>query len=275
MNGELAQAAVLVAYARAALAGQAYALDLSNSTFKFVHALVFETEVHRWFGASGYAPVATTPAQWYESLARRKLRSISLVIQRGGGPLSDHVASAFAGGGSWVIGVAHEGGEELWRANWRADNGAAADRKIWSVAYRAVRSTAIPPQSNSVVAASAKLGEVLKKADLFAGETKLESWRKWFQAAQSTLATTARTSEDHSDLLPPTVYTAAARRLLSACDRAWVFGGMGSWNDLGFDEDALQRRYDALTDELFAAVLDGVVAAVNEKFPSAASRAPG
>jgi hypothetical protein len=60
------------------------------------------------------------------------------------------------------------------------------------------------------------------------------------------------------------MYSREARQLLSACERAWVFGGMGSWNDLGFREGDLQRRYDQVTPSLYEAVVGGIAAAVNE-----------
>jgi hypothetical protein len=48
---------------------------------------------------------------------------------------------------------------------------------------------------------------------------------------------------------------------------AWVFGGMGSWNDLGFAENDLQRQYEQITRELFTAVLQACVSAANIDLP--------
>jgi hypothetical protein len=39
---------------------------------------------------------------------------------------------------------------------------------------------------------------------------------------------------------------------------------MGSWNDLGFQDADLQRRYEELTRRLYSAVLGAVDAAINE-----------
>jgi hypothetical protein len=71
------------------------------------------------------------------------------------------------------------------------------------------------------------------------------------------------TDGGETDLLPATGYGLEARRLLVSADHAWVFGRMGSWNDLGFDDKAVQSEYEARTRELFAAVLGGIVTATN------------
>jgi hypothetical protein len=43
---------------------------------------------------------------------------------------------------------------------------------------------------------------------------------------------------------------------------AWVFGGMGSWNDQGFDGDD-DRIYRELSDHLYDLLNQGICAAAN------------
>jgi hypothetical protein len=38
----------------------------------------------------------------------------------------------------------------------------------------------------------------------------------------------------------------------------WVFGGMGSWNDLNFDPESENDRYNMLTSELYSAMTDAI-----------------
>ncbi|MDW8404343.1 hypothetical protein [Chloroflexus sp.] len=60
-----------------------------------------------------------------------------------------------------------------------------------------------------------------------------------------------------AELLPPT-----ANQLLSAVRAAWVFGGMGSWNDLAFaGEDGVE--YETLTTKLYRLLNAAIVVAVN------------
>ena len=54
-----------------------------------------------------------------------------------------------------------------------------------------------------------------------------------------------------------------ARRLFAAAQRAWVFGAMGSWNDVSFKDVALKTRYDKITTMLHEAVVQALIGAVN------------
>jgi hypothetical protein len=53
-----------------------------------------------------------------------------------------------------------------------------------------------------------------------------------------------------------------AKQLLASAQAAWVFGGMGSWNDLGFDGSD-QQEYTALSDELFLLLNQALGVTVN------------
>lgn len=53
--------------------------------------------------------------------------------------------------------------------------------------------------------------------------------------------------------------------LLDACQSAWVFGGMGSWNDLAFD-GAAQVEYEQVSERLFHTVVDVIQTAANASF---------
>jgi hypothetical protein len=55
----------------------------------------------------------------------------------------------------------------------------------------------------------------------------------------------------------------AARRLLAIATNSWVFGGIGSWNDLGFVED---QRYQSVSEPLYGAMMNAFLASVNSPF---------
>ena len=54
-----------------------------------------------------------------------------------------------------------------------------------------------------------------------------------------------------------------AKQLLGAVLAAWVFGGMGSWNDLGLFDGNDQQEYTELSDELFVLLNQAISVAVN------------
>jgi hypothetical protein len=66
----------------------------------------------------------------------------------------------------------------------------------------------------------------------------------------------------HADIAPGGLLPLESRRLLFASQSAWVFGGMGSWNDLGFDGEE-GRIYDNLSDRLYNIVNRAICAATN------------
>lgn len=266
MNGELAQAAALVAHARAALvSGAAFSLDLSHLTFKFVHDVAFDEDPRGASHGAAAAWLGANPAEWYEHLVRAGTREVSLLMRPVGGGLPDHLASAFSGGGGWVIisTPAHGQPGLAWPARWRVTHPQAPDRRVWSVAYRGFESPGPMPAGGTLSEARGRLAAVLDEAELLCRENSLEPWRGIFADARRSLDAEVLAFKYHSDILPAALYTNDARALLAACERAWVFGGMGSWNDLGFEGDEMQRRYDAISAELHAAVLGGVAAAVN------------
>ncbi|MCC6989411.1 MAG: hypothetical protein IT181_10455 [Acidobacteria bacterium] len=51
-------------------------------------------------------------------------------------------------------------------------------------------------------------------------------------------------------------------RLLAAARAAWVFGGMGSWNDQGFEGET-QAQYEQLSDDLYRLLNTAIVTAAN------------
>lgn len=67
----------------------------------------------------------------------------------------------------------------------------------------------------------------------------------------------------HKDLYVPGSLCKSAEAMLDAAQSAWVFGGMGSWNDMGFDGQE-QREYESVSEELFNAVNRALCVAVNE-----------
>ncbi len=66
----------------------------------------------------------------------------------------------------------------------------------------------------------------------------------------------------HQDLAPDGCLPPLAMRLLDACQSAWVFGGMGSWNDMAFDGE-VQVEYDRTSKQLFLILNEVIQAAAN------------
>jgi hypothetical protein len=66
----------------------------------------------------------------------------------------------------------------------------------------------------------------------------------------------------HKDLVVNGIAPELATCLLDACQSAWVFGGMGSWNDMSF-EGGDQAEYDRVSERLFAVLNETIQIAAN------------
>ncbi|MCC6412891.1 MAG: hypothetical protein IT270_14600 [Saprospiraceae bacterium] len=63
------------------------------------------------------------------------------------------------------------------------------------------------------------------------------------------------------------MHSHTALQLLYAADSAWVFGGMGSWNDQSFEDKEVNGRYERLSALLYNAINGAIMAAVNNDQP--------
>jgi hypothetical protein len=163
----------------------------------------------------------------------------------------------FANAGRWWIVATLPGGAEGWRAVWTVTDQTAPDHRIWSVVYSRAENGPEPVEP-AVEPARAELEQALSLAVAFCARHDT-TFGHAFDSALALL----HVERPETDLLPAVGYRPEARRLLVSADQAWVFGGMGSWNDLSFDDKAVQAEYEELSRRLFAAVLGGIVTATN------------
>jgi len=262
VNGELAQAICLAAYGSAWLAGPADleppALETtSENNFQFVASLRFEME---------QGGEQDSVADWLRDLRGRGIDRLFLVAGAPGravlgeAPVDERYLVAFAGAGSWFV-LATGAGTETWRARWEVGDLHAPDQRIWNVTYggRVLPQGAEPPRPPVDEADRTLRGALRSAADLAASRPEIREWAGIFEGALNTTK-----PPDWLDLLPAGAYGADAQRLAATAAAAWVFGGMGSWNDYSFPDDReFGARYDRVSEDLYRAVLDGLVAATN------------
>jgi hypothetical protein len=151
---------------------------------------------------------------------------------------------------------------ESWIGGWQPTRQGAADRRIWTVEYRNVPevSTDLPPLSRDDV--RTRLATVLGDARDFSRSNDLPQFDACFELALDALDAAEPTITAGDDGFPEGLLPLDAHQLLAAVDRAWVFGGMGSWNDLGFEPSA-QATYDELSERLFWTLVEALVVGAN------------
>jgi hypothetical protein len=167
--------------------------------------------------------------------------------------------AGFANAGRWGVAATGRQQPEMWRASWAVGDRSASEHRIWSVHYQGAYLDQVVPQRPGSRCAQERLAEALEAAREFAARQNLGTWPGWFERALAS----GRDIPYHPDMLPP-AYTSEAHHLAAMAAQAWVFGGMGSWNDLGFKDRAVEAEYEEVSMKLYAAVLLALLASVND-----------
>lgn len=262
VNGELASLVSLCLHGSAWLASTGHVPPPAEAVapgFRYVESLTVQwTEKTR---QRTRGRQCHSVAKWLSALRADGCTRLSLLTARAAtGDLPAHIAASFSNGGSWAI-VSDGPQPRVWLTRWSVAHPQAADNRIWSVNMLGRPFDAASPSSVDPASAAVRLREALAEISRFAATNELEHWRVVFDKSSSALDDSTPAIAYGIDLAPDTL-ALARRQLLAAATLAWVFGGMGSWNDLGFTDSA-QSEYEALTDRLYDAVLGAVVAAVN------------
>ena len=259
----MAQLLCLASYGTSWLAGDATEeppdLEAQNSTFRFVGTLQFVD------GAAGQT--LTSVRDWLHELRNRGTQRIWLVIAdpkprpASWGPIDEHKLVGFVNTGAWTLLATSDTSATTWRRTWVPAHPDAPDRRVWSVRYDGQPIDAASPTPLSVEAASKALTAILARARAFAAREDLDRWVRHFDGV---LAGDDRGLE-FTDMLSP-AYPPEARRLALSAGAAWVFGGMGSWNDEWISDPAT-AEYDEISRAMYAAVLQALVASVDCPLP--------
>ncbi len=276
MNGPIAQFIALTCHANAFLRGlRIPEFFPSNSTCQFCDWIKFFSVSKTLFGQVRQAEVATNPNEWFECLKAEDVPEVRLSFTPQDDPgIPDRMAAAFVcGGGTWSMRVTDRKGKTaVWPSKWEVWNQEAPERRIWRVSYGQVpelRSRSEP--FIDLGGAVARLRGALQDVYTFSEKHDCGGFIISFARAIKTLDSRGSTLHGyHKDLAPEGCLLPLARCLLDASQTAWVFGGMGSWNDLGFDGPD-RAEYDRVSERLFTALNEAIYAGANS---SCASRAP-
>ena len=184
------------------------------------------------------------------------------VLPRNDPNISDRESVGFAGGGPVFLAQVDAPKPEAWLGEWQVTNQGAPDQRIWSVTYHNFPNAGTGIQPGSQQQVRDALSKALEDAIEFNDLHKL-NFGATFVAAKNALSDNAPLHGFyHGDLVPVELLSLSDLQLFSCAAKAWVFGGMGSWNDVWFDGDS-QKVYRELSDRLFSAIVEGLVLATN------------
>ena len=263
MNGELANVIALALHGSAWLARPSAPppdLERSNSAFQYVGRIQFEPPERRWRGTE----LIRSTGAWLSWLRKSGATRVWLALPATThGVLPAHIAAAFANGGQWGL-LATGGRPSVWVPAWEVGDRNAPDGRIWSVRFAGswVDASAVPNKP-AIDATAEALKIALVDASHFSRINDLTSWADWFDDAVQRWEEDVPEIPYHADVAPRTAVSAEARRLLAMAGRSWVFGGMGSWNDVWLEDQSTRSRFDEVSGRLYKCMLDAFVAATN------------
>jgi hypothetical protein len=203
---------------------------------------------------------------WLIQLRRRGIGRLRLQVPSSeetyvaGQKVSQHIVAAFVNGGQWNIIALGSRHSELWRAFWTAGTRAEPHHRIWSVTYEGSELHARVPDPLPLDVAAVELRGALQDIRNFAASE--QDWTSWVRRFDEAL-TPADEIPYHDDMLPGD-WDRPARQLAAAAARSWVFGGMGSWNDI-VPRPEIREGYERVTRRLYSAVLSALSACVEPR----------
>jgi hypothetical protein len=210
---------------------------------------------------------ATDPHHWFECLRREGVHALRMNYGPShGNKIADRMLVGFVGGGGkWLIETCGPKHSDSWEPRWLVGNKNSVDKKIWRVTYirLATGKPSYQDESESLERLKDEMRENLREIAQFSRSQDLDWFTKAFESGLSRLE--SRTPFEglyHTDIAPVDFLPLSAEQLLGSAEAAWVFGGMGSWNDQGF-EGQTQERYEQLSESLYKLLNRVIVAATN------------
>ncbi len=265
MQTSLAQMVALTCYGNVAIQGKDVPKFFpDNSTCQFCESVTFIAGGKPEGGKAQTIPVADSPDTWIQRLSKCSIVALRLHQRAQNQPqISDRYSSGFAGGGRlWRIeALRQNSSSEFWLNKWEVGNRDSPDRKIWRVTYglcELSKTMQMPLRGLDDILADLRLA--LTAIRSFSETNKCGNFTVCFTNALRALDEPQADIGYHKDLFPPGTLSDAAQSILKTAMTAWVFGGMGSWNDMGFNGET-QIEYERVSDRLFDLLNEAIEAA--------------
>ncbi len=264
MTGILSQFITIVTYGNDYLMNGKIQEDFypSHPAFKFCDRVYFND-----MQETQEKIIADNPFGWFQYLKETGCKKLRLYFSYSGNEQFPDYKSAgmVGGGGYWHMEADYDNGCDIWASRWQVTKENDPDRNIWAVDYglfaEKQQPTAIPCNLDVIKKVSL---ERISAIAAFASEQQLDNWHSIFKNAYDILNSGQPAQNDYQrKMLPENNYSLIARQLLFAADAAWVFGGMGSWNDLSFNDNNIQQQYEQLSYNLYDNICVNVIASVN------------
>lgn len=268
MVGTVAQLLSLVSYGNEFITKHSFPLDYfpNNLVFQYDKEVVFDTSKEKLFGGTKAIHLAN-PQEWFRWLKEDGCLELRAIFQYSDQKdFKDYMmAGMVGGGGTWFVQSSYKRYCDLWYANWEVGNQNDPDNKIWLVKYKTVlQKQEIKQQLFLLNPIKEELEKLLIEIEAFARTNKKDMWADWFKKALESLnSNKPYESFYQQNMIVLKNYSLLAQQVLFGASNAWVFGGMGSWNDIGFAEKETNVKYEQLSEQLYDVMIRGLVGAIN------------
>jgi hypothetical protein len=157
---------------------------------------------------------------------------------------------------------------EYWTPHWQVWTKFKLGDRRWRVTYTRIFASAwrnLPPLD--LEGTIFQLARSLREIQSFATDRDLEHFAAVFADALAILESEGKSFPVyHEDLAPEGFLSREAEIILHACQKAWVFGGMGSWNDV-WSEGEARDFYEAVSEDLYQNLCAAICVAANSSLP--------
>jgi hypothetical protein len=267
MQGTIAQLLSIAAHGNEYLRGRLKDDYFPNSsTFKFCKFVKFvdlQSSGTKWHERD----FAKDPNDWFKKLKETGVLQFRVrYISTNNEAISDRMSVGFVGGGGrWLIEAVKLGESDFWEAGWEVGDRDDPEQNIWHVKYgRILRNRNQPEQPlPPAIEVKEQLKEILQNISEFAHKNNCGNFGECFDRGLKALEEPPVSSDKEYTIFPVGYAEPVFHQILSASQRAWVFGGMGSWNDMGFNDSAIHKEYEELSDKLFNLINLSLIVASN------------
>jgi len=210
--------------------------------------------------------LATDANKWYKYLKDNGAMKLKLFYKPSEhADLPDHISTAFVGGGShWFIEVQFDSTSDLYLSGWMPSEDMGFNKRRTHYLRINHEMKHLDDPSLSVDESRENLSTVLRELSEFVNEfDHTKPWLSHFEYALTILREFEPIVAD--EFLPAGIYSKNTHQLIEAAFRSYVFGGMGSFNDMAHMAMSSENhgRHAKLSEELYAAICTAIVSGVN------------
>ncbi|MCC8380064.1 hypothetical protein [Xenorhabdus sp. PB30.3] len=253
MNSEIFQLLSLATYGNAYLEEKLYdKFYPKHVAFKFCQSVKFvdlQKNSEKWLEI----PYASDPISWLDKLKNygvKQLRTCYLSF-------NDEKKC------DWLLEVVNSNYSDFWKAKWEWEHD-----NTCRVTYVRVQKSIFHPQKYipkipSLTEMKSEFEMILKEISSFSHKNGYPNFGNCFDRGLKYLSGGPSHDLRGSEIFPIDYMPEECNQLIYACLSSWVFGGMGSWNDIFFPDPKIQKEYEALSQKLFSSIYTALLVASN------------